>query len=103
MADKEEQLLERELVFEQVTRLADRVRQRADTGKDDTLNLAKKVRNGVAVEYLSVKVKVTLFHDNKYVYILMKDVFGRLLLCYGLLVAQKCSLSQLRGTGFCNF
>lgn len=43
LAEKEEQLLERELVFEQVTRLADRVKQRSDTGKDDTLNLAKKV------------------------------------------------------------
>ena len=43
MAEKEEQLLEKELIFEQVGRLADRVKRRADTGKGDTLDLAKKV------------------------------------------------------------
>ena len=43
MAEKEEQVLEKELIFEQVGRLADRVKKRADTGKGDTLDLAKKV------------------------------------------------------------
>ncbi|XP_060560310.1 coiled-coil domain-containing protein 146-like [Ruditapes philippinarum] len=43
LAEKEEQLLEKDLVFEQVTRLAGRVRNKAETGKDDTLDLAKKV------------------------------------------------------------
>jgi len=43
LAEKEEQLLEKELISEQVTRLADRVKKRAETGKDDTLSLAKKV------------------------------------------------------------
>ena len=45
LAEKEEQLLEKELISEQVTRLADRVKKRAETGKDDTLDLAKKVFN----------------------------------------------------------
>ncbi|XP_052779091.1 coiled-coil domain-containing protein 146-like [Mya arenaria] len=43
LSEKEEQLLEKDLVFEQVTRLVGRVRNRAETGKDDTLDLAKKV------------------------------------------------------------
>lgn len=44
LAEKEENLLEKELIFEQVTRLSDRAKKRADTGKDDTLDLAKKVK-----------------------------------------------------------
>lgn len=47
LAEKEEQLLEKELIFEQVTRLADRVKTRAETGKDDTLDLAKKVCSAI--------------------------------------------------------
>ena len=43
LSEKEEALLEKDLVFEQVTRLVGRVRTKADTGKDDTLDLAKKV------------------------------------------------------------
>ena len=43
LAEKEEQLLEKDLIFEQVTRLAGRVRGKAETGKDDTLDLAKRV------------------------------------------------------------
>ncbi|XP_006816366.1 coiled-coil domain-containing protein 146-like [Saccoglossus kowalevskii] len=43
LSDKEEQLLEKDLVFEQVTRLSERVRNKAESGKLDTLNLAKKV------------------------------------------------------------
>ena len=43
LAEKEEQLLEKDLIFEQVTRLAGRVRGKAETGKEDTLDLAKKV------------------------------------------------------------
>ncbi|XP_064633168.1 coiled-coil domain-containing protein 146-like [Lineus longissimus] len=43
LAEKEEQLLEKDLIFEQVTRLADRVKKKSDSGKDDTLSLAKKV------------------------------------------------------------
>lgn len=35
--------MEKDLVFEQVTRIADRVRKKAESGKDDTLTLAKKV------------------------------------------------------------
>ena len=47
LAEKEEQHLEKDLIFEQVTRLAERVRCKADLGKDDTLDLAKKVRDNV--------------------------------------------------------
>ncbi|XP_070559070.1 coiled-coil domain-containing protein 146-like [Ptychodera flava] len=43
LSEKEEQLLEKDLVFEQVSRLSDRVRNKAESGKLDTLNLAKKV------------------------------------------------------------
>ncbi|KAL3853073.1 hypothetical protein ACJMK2_016653 [Sinanodonta woodiana] len=43
LAQKEEQLLEKDLIFEQVTRLSNRVRSKAEGGKDDTLELAKKV------------------------------------------------------------
>ncbi|XP_078000623.1 coiled-coil domain-containing protein 146-like [Glandiceps talaboti] len=43
LSEKEEQLLEKDLIFEQVTRLAERVRNKAESGKLDTLNLAKKV------------------------------------------------------------
>ena len=39
----EEQCLEKELILEQVNRLAERLSNKLDTSKDDTLNLAKKV------------------------------------------------------------
>ena len=44
LAEKEETLLEKDLIFEQVTRLVTRVRGKAETGKEDTLDLAKKVQ-----------------------------------------------------------
>lgn len=43
LAEKEEQMLEKDLVLEQVQRMVDRIRDKAQAGKDDTLNLAKKV------------------------------------------------------------
>lgn len=43
LAEKEEHLLEKDLIFEQVTRLAERVKKKAESGKEDTLELAKKV------------------------------------------------------------
>ncbi|EDO49671.1 predicted protein [Nematostella vectensis] len=43
LAEKEEKLLEKDLIFEEVTRLADRTKNKAETGKEDTLELAKKV------------------------------------------------------------
>lgn len=43
MTDKEAQLLEMELVYEQVTRLSQRIQIKAENGKEDTLHLAKKV------------------------------------------------------------
>ena len=43
LAGKEESLLEKDLIFEQVTRLCDRVKNKAESGKTDTLNLAKDV------------------------------------------------------------
>lgn len=53
LSEKEEQLLEKDLIFEQVTRLAGRVRGKAETGKDDTLDLAKRVNQ------LQAKIKDT--------------------------------------------
>jgi len=43
LADKEEQSLEKDLIYQQVCRLTDRVSSRVEAGKDDTLLLAKKV------------------------------------------------------------
>lgn len=40
---REEQLLEKELIHEQVNRLSEKLKARSDTGKTDTLALAKKV------------------------------------------------------------
>jgi len=45
LAEKEEQLLEKDLIFEQVERLVGRIRNKAEVGKDDTLNLAKSVNS----------------------------------------------------------
>ena len=41
--DKKEQLLEKELVPEEVTALSDKLRAQANSGREDTLALAKKV------------------------------------------------------------
>eukprot|EP01135_Chromosphaera_perkinsii_P005902 Nk52_evm35s370 gene=Nk52_evmTU35s370 len=54
LAKQEEKLLEKELILEEVSRLSDRVRNEAQTGKEDTLNLAKKVN-----EYQSKIKEVT--------------------------------------------
>ncbi|KAK1789548.1 hypothetical protein P4O66_015457, partial [Electrophorus voltai] len=43
LAEREAQLLEKELVYEQVTQLSERIRTKAENGKEDTLILAKKV------------------------------------------------------------
>lgn len=43
LALKEEQLLEKDLILDQVTRLASRIEQKAETGREDTLALAKSV------------------------------------------------------------
>ena len=45
LADKEELLLEKELVLEEVSRLCERARKKAESGKQDTLTLAKKVND----------------------------------------------------------
>ena len=44
LGEKEEQMLEKDLIFDQVSRLADRVKNKAESGQGDTLKLAKKVR-----------------------------------------------------------
>ena len=49
LAEKEESMLEKDLIFEQVCRLADRVHKKADTGKEDTLYLAKNVSRRVTI------------------------------------------------------
>ncbi|KAF4080947.1 hypothetical protein AMELA_G00155270 [Ameiurus melas] len=43
LAAREAQLLEKELIYEQVTRLSQHIRAKAENGKEDTLRLAKKV------------------------------------------------------------
>lgn len=43
--NKKEALLEKELVLEEITNLADKLRQQALTGRQDTLELAEKVNN----------------------------------------------------------
>ncbi|XP_069834159.1 coiled-coil domain-containing protein 146 [Dendropsophus ebraccatus] len=43
LAEKEEQLLEKDFLYEQVSRLSERVRIKAENGKEDTLVLAKKM------------------------------------------------------------
>ncbi|XP_060770257.1 coiled-coil domain-containing protein 146 isoform X1 [Neoarius graeffei] len=43
LAAKEAELLEKELIYEQVTRLSEHIRTKADSGREDTLRLAKKV------------------------------------------------------------
>uniref|UniRef100_A0AAR2K0U3 Cilia- and flagella-associated protein 58 central coiled coil domain-containing protein n=1 Tax=Pygocentrus nattereri TaxID=42514 RepID=A0AAR2K0U3_PYGNA len=43
LAEREAQLLEKELVYEQVTRLSQNIRAKAENGKEDTLKLAKRV------------------------------------------------------------
>ncbi|XP_065059412.1 coiled-coil domain-containing protein 146-like [Rhopilema esculentum] len=43
LAEKEEQMLEKELILEEVTRLLDRTKHKTETGKEDTLKIAKKV------------------------------------------------------------
>lgn len=53
LAEKEEGLLEKDLIFEQVNRLVGRVKNKAETGKDDTLDLAKRVNE------LQAKIKDT--------------------------------------------
>ncbi|XP_033110097.1 coiled-coil domain-containing protein 146-like [Anneissia japonica] len=45
LAEKEEQLLEKDLIFDQVCKLAERVNQKMDSGKVHTLNLAKEVND----------------------------------------------------------
>ncbi|KAG9489979.1 hypothetical protein GDO78_005738, partial [Eleutherodactylus coqui] len=43
LAEKEEHLLEKDLLYEQVSRLSERIRIKAENGKEDTLILAKKM------------------------------------------------------------
>ncbi|KAM3924189.1 coiled-coil domain-containing protein 146 [Leptodactylus fuscus] len=43
LAEKEEHLLEKDFLYEQVSRLSERIRIKADNGKEDTLVLAKKM------------------------------------------------------------
>ncbi|XP_061107475.1 coiled-coil domain-containing protein 146 isoform X2 [Conger conger] len=43
LADQEELLLEKELVYDQVSQLTQQISAKAEDGKEDTLNLAKKV------------------------------------------------------------
>lgn len=61
LADKEEKLLEKELIYEEVSRLSERAKKKAETGKEDTLNLAKKV--GAAV--IGIIIRITYLYIAK--------------------------------------
>jgi len=54
LAEKEEKLLEMELVFDQSQRLVDKLEEKVDSGKSDSLGLAKKVN-----DYQSKAKKIT--------------------------------------------
>ena len=58
LAEKEEGLLEKDLIFEQDCRLCERVRTRVEAGKDDTLMLAKKVSYPLVVFLFDTQVMV---------------------------------------------
>jgi len=45
LSDKREQLLEKELILEEVTSLSDRLRQQAADGREETVELARKVND----------------------------------------------------------
>ncbi|KAM9312848.1 coiled-coil domain-containing protein 146 [Gastrophryne carolinensis] len=45
LAEKEEHLLERDILYEQVSKLSERIRLKAENGKEDTLILAKTMNN----------------------------------------------------------
>ena len=45
LAKVEEQCLEKDLILEQVQRLTDRINNKVESSKDDTLTLAKKVNS----------------------------------------------------------
>ncbi|KAJ8301978.1 hypothetical protein KUTeg_020965 [Tegillarca granosa] len=53
LAEKEEHLLEKDLILEQVNRLTERVKNKAEGGREDTLTLAKNVNE------LQAKIKET--------------------------------------------
>ena len=59
--NKKEALLEKELVLEEITNLADKLRQQALTGRQDTLELAEKVNNFQAkIKSLTRKMMATV-------------------------------------------
>lgn len=67
LAVREAQLLEKELIYEQVTRLTQHIRTKADNGKEDTLKLAKKVSActhtySYYCEYLSINQTLFILH-----------------------------------------
>lgn len=47
LVQKEEKLLEADFLYEHVSRLTDRIRATAESGKQDTLLLAKRVRRAL--------------------------------------------------------
>lgn len=65
--DKKEQLLEKELVLEEVTSLSDRLRQQASEGRDDTLELAKRVNDFQArIRTMTKKMMATVSELSMY-------------------------------------
>ena len=60
LADKEEKVLEKDLVFEQSTRLADRIHKKVETGKNDSLILAKKVKTSELTKDISAENQFSL-------------------------------------------
>lgn len=65
--DKKEQLLEKELVLEEVTSLSDRLRMQANEGRDDTLELAKRVNDFQArIRAMTKKMMATVSELSMY-------------------------------------
>jgi hypothetical protein len=57
LAEKEEKLLEKALIFEEVNRLSERTKKKAETGKEDTLTLAKKVTRHIDVHITQIMIR----------------------------------------------
>jgi len=72
LAEKEELLLEKDLIFEQATRLSMRVKVKAEDGKEDTLELAKTVSN---INKCHLNIDLIHYLFNKFYFVLKKIKF----------------------------
>jgi len=58
LAQKEEQLLEKELVHEQINRLVNKVKSKTQNGREDTLTLAKSVRRNYPKSFCKINIAI---------------------------------------------